>query len=259
MVFPEQGIPARVYPNIELLLHPRDWIEYLLLSGKRYEPRTLDFISANLKRGDVAVLAGVNFGLHTAVAARAVDTTGLVIGVEPQPGALLRAAENLRRNGLLQQVKLVNVALGAQDEFMHMAWASPGNSGAASLFDDGEGLMVCLVPLSRILTQLSPRKPRLLLLDVQGYEYSILKMIGNQHLPEILIVELDQDFLAKAHVTVQQLFEAITDLGYALYSLNGEAITPASCTIPERNVIGVLPGYAVFWPVGATDNRSNTA
>src|SRR5438270_7357918 len=70
--FPEEGIQCRIHPDISLYLHPRDWIEYFLLRGEQYEPLTLRFVQENLCAGDLAILAGVNFGLHVAVAARAV-------------------------------------------------------------------------------------------------------------------------------------------------------------------------------------------
>jgi hypothetical protein len=126
-VIPERGIRAPAHPDLELYLHPRDWIEYQLLRGGRYEPLTLAFLSANLRPGDAAVLAGVNFGQHVAVAARAVGPSGLVVGVEPQPAALLRAARNLRLNGLAAQVRLVSAALGRTDALLPMRWSQPEN------------------------------------------------------------------------------------------------------------------------------------
>jgi FkbM family methyltransferase len=246
-VFPEQGILCRVYPDTALLLHPRDWIEYLLLRGERYEPETLDFLASNLRIGDVAVLAGVNFGLHVAVAARSVGNQGLVIGVEPQPAALLRAEQNLRLNGVHQRVKLVCAALGSSDGLVHMAWADPQNTGAASLTDEGLGLTVPLLRLSYILETLSPRKPRLLLLDVQGFESQVLAGLGGHCRPEILIVELDPEFLKRVNVTASQLLHSITDLGYALHTLDGVEATAGSKAFTERNVICVKPGSKIIW------------
>ena len=49
--------------GLRLYLHPRDWIEYLLLRGDDYEPRTLDFLSANLRPGDGAIVKFVSLAL----------------------------------------------------------------------------------------------------------------------------------------------------------------------------------------------------
>ena len=53
-------------------LNPIDWIEYLMLRDGSYEPLTLDFLQRNLRPSESAILAGVNNGLHSIVAARAV-------------------------------------------------------------------------------------------------------------------------------------------------------------------------------------------
>lgn len=246
-VFPEQGIRARAHPDLELTLHPRDWIEYLLLTGEAYEPLTLEFLTKNLRPGDVAVMAGVNFGQHVAVAARAVGDSGVVVGVEPQPAALLRAAENLRLNGLQKRVKLVGVALGSEAGFLPMRWSSPGNTGAASLLDPGDGLTVAIVPLSRILIEICPRTPRVLLLDVQGFEAHALAGMGADRRPEMVVVELDPEFLTRSNTTAEQLLAMIRDLGYELWTLAGVKVDSDAVPLPERNVVGVRSGCQVAW------------
>jgi FkbM family methyltransferase len=243
---PEHGIRARAHPDLALDLHPRDWIEYLLLRGERYEPLTLAFLAANLRPGDAALLAGVNFGQHVAVAARAVGPAGLVVGVEPQPAALLRAARNLRLNGLSAQVRLVGAALGRTDALLPMRWSRPENAGAASLLDEGEGLVVRVVPVRDVIRALCPAAPRLMLLDVQGFELEVLAGLDPEHLPGILVVEADPGFLGRAGTTVEVLFGRMEALGYAPRSLAGAAVTPGD-PLAEHNVVGVRPGVVVAW------------
>ncbi len=246
-VFPEDGITHRAYEDIQLYLHPRDWIEYWLLRGDDYEPLTLKFMEQNLRRGDVAILAGVNFGLHVAVAARAVGDEGRVLGIEPQPAALLRAAKNLRLNNLLHRVTLVSVAIGDREDLVPMAWPSSENAGTASLLDEGAGLVVSIRPLSEIIKAQGRGKVRLMLLDVQGYEAQALAGLNEDCLPEILIVEIDPEFLRRAKTTAAKLLQQIAELGYSLHSLDGTVETPASESFSERNVIGVRKDATVTW------------
>ncbi len=246
-VFPEDGIKHRVYENIQLFLHPRDWIEYWLLRGDDYEPVTLKFIEQNVRRGEIAILAGVNFGLHVAVAARAVGDEGRVIGIEPQPAALLRAAKNLRLNDLLHRVSLVSVAIGDREDLVRMAWPSAENAGTASLLDEGAGLVVSIRPLSAIINSQGHRQVRLLLLDVQGYEAQALAGLSDDCLPEILIVEIDPDFLLRAKTTAAVLLHQIAQLGYSLHSLDGTPASVDSISFPERNVIGLRKNVDVTW------------
>jgi FkbM family methyltransferase len=246
-VFPADGIRHRTYEDIQLYLHPRDWIEYWLLRGDDYEPLTLKFIEQNLRRGDVAILAGVNFGLHAAVAARAVGDNGRVIGIEPQPAALLRAAQNLRLNDLLHRVSLVSVAIGAGEELVHMAWPGADNSGTASLLDEGAGLMISIMPLAAVIKAHKCSNVRLLLLDVQGYEAQALAGLADECMPEILIVEIDPEFLQRANTTAAALLRQIVDLGYSLHSLDGTPGTEDTESFPERNVIGLRDDVEVMW------------
>jgi len=249
---PEEGLWANAYPGTRLLLHPRDWIEHLLLRGERYEPLTLGFLTANLRAGDAAVLAGVNFGLHVVVAARAVGESGRVIGIEPQPAALLRTRQNLEANGIEGRALLVECALGSATGFVPMAWSSPANAGAASLLDPGPGFGVCVVPLPHVLGCESA--PRLLLLDVQGYETEVLAGISNGWRPDLVVVESDPEFLERAGVTEPDLLRSISDLGYQLHDLHGSPVTVTSTGFVERNIIGVRPGATVNW-IAAEEGR----
>jgi len=246
-VFPAEGIRHRAYGDIDLYLHPRDWIEYGLLRGDNYEPLTLKFMKQNLRRGDVAILAGVNFGLHAAVAARAVGDDGRVIGIEPQPSALLRAAQNLRLNNLFHRVSLVSVAIGDCADLAHMAWAEPANAGTASLLDEGSGLTVSIITLASVIRAQKHPKVRLLLLDVQGYEAQALAGLNDDCLPEMLVVEIDPEFLSRANKTADQLLQQIVEMGYSLHSLDGARQTTDSKSFPERNVIGLRQGAEVSW------------
>ncbi len=245
-VFPDAGVRAPAYPRLDLLLHPRDWIEYLLLRGDRYEPRTLDFLAANLAPGQAVLLAGVNFGQHVAVAARAVGPTGLVIGVEPQPRALLRAAANLQHNGLSAQVRLVGAALGEREDLLPMAWSSPHHPGVASLLDEGDGLTVPIVRASRLIGALARRRLRLLLLDVQGYELKALAGLDPPDYPDVVVVEMERVLLERAGATPATLCGALARMGYALHDLNGRPVQ-ASDALLENNLVGVRPGATVRW------------
>jgi FkbM family methyltransferase len=247
-VVPHEGLIVNVPPGVRLRLHPRDWIEYTLLCGEPYEPMTLNFLTANLRPGDTAIFAGVNFGLHVVVACNAVGPSGTVIGFEPQPAALLRAYENLSLNGLTDRAQLVAMAVGCDDRVVRMAWSRAENPGAASLLDHGPGLAICVGPLSRVLVSLSSPVPRLLLLDVQGYELSALEGLAGGGIPELVVVEADPEFLGRAGIGVDELVDRLTTrLGYRLFHLTGEPVRAGESAFPERNIVGVQPATTPVW------------
>ncbi len=244
---PPAGLVATVPPGVRLSLHPHDWIEYLLLRGEAYEPRTLDFLTANLRPGDTAVLAGVNFGLHVAVAARAVGPSGRVIGIEPQPAALLRTFDNLTLNGLADRVQLVSGAFGGSERFCHMAWSRPDNRGAASVYDAGNGFVTRISTVSHVLSAIGGPRPRVLLLDVQGCEVEALDGIESGPHPDILIVELVEEYLQMAGTTGTQMMDRMASLGYDLFTVHGRPLGRDDRNIPEQNVFGVKPGADPVW------------
>lgn len=248
LVIPDTGVVASAGHDLRLHLHPRDWIEYLLLRGTAYEPLTLDFLRANLQDGDAALLAGVNFGLHVAVAAQAVGPNGRVVGVEPQPAALLRARRNLQLNQLERQVHLVAAALGDSRQIAPMAWSNPANAGAASLLDDGDGFSVPVIRLEEVLPHLGHRPFRILLLDVQGYELNVLRGIDLRQGPEIAVVELDPEFLARSAATADEVVAPLLSVGYRLFDVSGQSVDlPITQDLIERNVIAVKAQARVRW------------
>ena len=219
--FPADGLVLTVDRGIRMHLHPRDWIEYQMLRGNLHEPHTLEFLFKNLGPGDHALLTGVNNGMHVIAAAQAVGPGGCVIGVEPQPAALLRARANIDLNGMAGRVRLIAAAVGSGADLAPMPWSSVENSGAASLLDSGPGFVVPLLPLSSVIESACRGMLRLILLDVQGYEVPALKGLRASCLPEVMIVEDSAEWLDKAGSSRAELHGQMCALGYQLHDLMG--------------------------------------
>jgi FkbM family methyltransferase len=252
-IIPESGIVAAVPgapSDLRLFLHPRDWIEYLLLRGMAYEPRTLAFIRLNLHSGQGSIFAGVNFGLHVASAALAAGPQGLILGVEPQPAALLRARRNLELNGLESRVVLVAAALGAEEGLAHMAWSKPDNPGAASLLDQSPGFTVPMIRLRSLTPLLGDRSFRLLLLDVQGFEQQALQGIDFTQGPDIAVIEIDREFISRAGESPESLARTLREAGYNLFTIDGEDPGQKWFDLPELNLVAVREGADVCWGPG---------
>jgi FkbM family methyltransferase len=245
-VVPGDGIVTEVHPRVHLSLHPRDWIEYSLMREGHYEPLTLSFLARNLRPADNAVLAGVNNGLHVIVAARAVGERGTVIGVDPQPSALLRARRNIDLNRVAAPIRLLAAALGAEMALAHMPWADAENHGAASLLDSGPGLEVPLITLAAVLDALCSGPVRMMLLDVQGYEIPALTGLKH-HRPELLVVEDSEEYLARAGTSRAQLYSSMRDMGYSLHDLFGGGVDETGPLPAECNVVARAAGVNVDW------------
>ena len=245
-VISPHGIVTDVSPKVRLSLHPRDWIEYSLMRDGHYEPLTLEFLSRNLRRSDNALLAGVNNGLHVIVAARAVGETGRVVGVDPQPSALLRARRNIDLNGAAGPTRLLSAALGAETAVIHMPWADAANHGAASLLDSGPGLEVPLITLADAIDAMFTGRVRLMLLDVQGYEGPALQGLKH-HRPELLVIEDSDESLERAGTSRARLYAQVRDMGYALHDVFGHPVDASGSAPAECNIVGVGDGVNATW------------
>lgn len=252
-ILPVEGVPYNVKSGIRMLLHPGDWIEYLLIKTGSYEPVTLDFIGKNLREGDTAFFAGVNFGLHVAVASTCVGPRGRVVGIEPQPRSLCRTMENLRLNGLDENVILVAGALGSRREILPMEEAPLENTGTASLCGTGEQgrLRVCVQPVEDLAANLTCLNPRLFLIDVEGFEEMVLRGFGSSFRPEFLIIEINAGILSFSPGAEEGLLEKLADLGYQLYDLKGRPAV-SGMELIEANIVAVFRGKAA--PVWAGGN-----
>jgi FkbM family methyltransferase len=245
---PREGVVSVVHPEVRLRLHPVDWVEYLMLRDGSYEPLTMDFLRANLRAADTAILAGVNNGLHAIVAARAVGAAGRIIGCEPQPAALLRARQNIDLNRVPEaSLTLVAAALGSDRGLSPMAWPPPDNPGAASFFHRGSGFTAPLVTLAEVARSLALGPVRLLLLDVQGYEMQALAGLGETLRPDIAVVEDDPEYSTKAGVPRALLYRRLEEMGYALHDLYGAPVGVPGEPLPERNLVGVQAGCEASW------------
>lgn len=241
------GARTRLPEGIVLFLSPADWIEYLLLRGDAYEPATRAFLRQNLRPGDGAIYAGVNFGLHVIDAALAVGPSGRVVGVEPQPRARARAARNIAANGAGAQTTLVPRALGAAAGRATMAWAPADNAGAASLLAAGPGFEIELIPLAEVESELRGAPFRALLLDVEGYELEVIKGLGSR--PDIVVCEVAPALLARQGILPEAVGASLAALGYELFDVRGRRVEATDLAeLPEHNLCAVLPGRTVRWP-----------
>jgi hypothetical protein len=152
---------------------------------------------------------------------------------------------NLDLNGLTS-VRHVQAALGRSGQLVPMAWSRPDNPGAASLFDQGPGLLVSMTRLDTLSPLLAGRPFRLLLLDVQGYEQEALAGCDLANGPDVIIVELSRDYMNQAGVPAENIAAMLASSGYDLSDVHGGS--PAELfDLPESNMVAVKRGATVRW------------
>jgi FkbM family methyltransferase len=160
-------------------LHPAaDEYELRLYIDRDYEPAMLSLFDKVLRPGDVVVDVGANLGLMTLHAAPLVGATGVVIAIEPHPEYHQRLIGNIALNHLTN-VRPLATAVGAVSERRVIYDLPAVNIGRSSLIDPGTGgRRAGVVPVERldmILADMGIGAVRLLKIDVEGFEFEVLK------------------------------------------------------------------------------------
>jgi FkbM family methyltransferase len=240
LLLPREGSIFTLNDGIKMYLHPNDWIEFVLLRSGEYEPLTLRFLEMNIQHGQTVMLAGVNIGLHAIVAARTTGLEGRVIGVDPQPRSLYRAYKNIRLNDVEAQVMLIPAALGREKAIIPLADAPLENSATAKMTDSPDNICfgAYVESFPTLLSRVGIESLDLLLLDVEGFELQVLEGMQPESAPNLIVVEVNPGLLKSAGILEDAIYDRLSALGYACYTVNGAKAVPGSA-VPEQNVVGV--------------------
>jgi len=149
---------------------PDDHIfKILKSSGRFYESEMLEALRRVLEPGDIVVDVGANIGNHTVFFAGVCGCQ--VIAFEPHPLAFALLNENIRINSLQPLVVANMIGVGqATGSATFEPMASAHNLGGSTLRIGGQGIKVA--PLDDLL---AGKSVRLLKIDVEGMELSVLK------------------------------------------------------------------------------------
>jgi FkbM family methyltransferase len=242
LIISEGGAVFKVDAGFDMILHPRDHVEYRLIQTGIYEPLTVEFLRKNLRIGQVALLAGVNVGLHVMVCSKAVGETGTIVAIEPQPVSLLRARENFNLNSLPDNIRLVSAALGDKAGLLPMGAAPLECTGWGSFVLREKGkhpYTVGVHTVSEVLSQLDVRELDLMLLDVEGFELPVLRAMHQGVRPQILILEVHPAVLKISKDNARSYYDAVQELGYRCFDLRGNPAQSESDLL-ESNLICLL-------------------
>jgi len=160
------GFKIIVNPTIDLN------IENVIYERGVYEQATTLFIQQHLKAGDTFVDAGANIGYLSLVAAATVGKNGTVHAFEPVKSTHTLLKNNIDLNEF-SQINCHQLGLGSQNQEV-IIYSENENRGGASIVnqrsEQKESIKIC--PLDAVLGE---EKVDLLKIDVEGYEFEVLK------------------------------------------------------------------------------------
>jgi FkbM family methyltransferase len=208
-----------------------------------FDPLVSGFIQKRLKPGDVVVDVGANIGYISLLAAERVGAQGRVVSVEASGRMFGALRANLDRN-CASNVRAVHGAVSDTFGQLTLHSGPEGNCGMASLVRDlgGTSETVQAAPLSHWVTERDIAEVRLIKIDVEGAELSVLRSVvailpNLRHDVEI-VCEVNPDMVAEGELS--ETLVPFTSAGFHLYSLPEDKIghyltPPGSGPIAQRH------------------------
>ncbi|MEU2155435.1 FkbM family methyltransferase [Streptomyces sp. NPDC019396] len=220
---------------------------YLYLFGV-WEPHMTGWLQRRLRPGDTYVDVGANIGYYTLLAAQLVGNEGRVVAIEASPVFHQRLLRNVALNEYCN-VRAINGAVSDKEETLTFVLASSANMGANSIVPyagPAESTFEATArPLPDLLTKDEVRQARVIKVDVEGAEGSVMRGMARmlpllRHDAEIT-VEVTPDRMAQLGDSVDELMETMEAHGFHPYRLVNDyapesypAALHGAARVPER-------------------------
>jgi FkbM family methyltransferase len=175
---------------------------------------------------------GANIGYYALVSATIVGPSGRVVAIEASPRIYADLARNVVTNRAAN-VRMINAAALGHRSVVKLYRGNAANSGETTLVEDYGGELECEVqaaPLQELLTAVEIREARLIKIDTEGAEYSILAGFDafDRLRPDAeVIVEVHPTYLARRGESLAGLLEVLDAAGFVPYLLKEEFWAPA--------------------------------
>lgn len=234
---------VRGYLNAGLREHPRqvaartrfgatfatdtqDLIQRCLYLFGEWEPHMTAWLRRRLKPGDVFVDVGANIGYYSVLASRLVGAGGGVVAIEASPDFHDRLLDQVRTNAC-GNVRAVNTAVSDRDQLLTFVLASSRNMGANSIVPyDGPAESTFEIgahPLSEILTREEVTRARVIKIDVEGAEGSVVRGLApvlDRLRPDAeLTIEVTPQRMAELGDSADELLATLARHGFHVYRL----------------------------------------
>ncbi len=148
----------------------------------------MSFLLHALRTDDLFVDVGANRGSYTVLAGAAIGAK--VIAVEPVPETFENLEANVNINGMADRVECHNIGLG--DKEGSLLFTADASDCINHVLTEGESAGKTVKVPVRLLDRLvGERKPFLIKMDVEGYEWFVLQgglnMLANESLQAVII------------------------------------------------------------------------
>ena len=231
-----------------------------------FEKKELEIFQLLLTNGSILIDAGANIGLYSIVGSRLIGPTGKVFSFEPSKSTFNLLLNNIKLNKV-KNIIPTNIGLGDNiGETISLSHNIEGgdaenyilkSQNETIILDNGLNKnqlteSITLDTLDNFQLKNNIKKVDFLKIDVEGYEYYLLKGAENllKNNPEIIILFECADHLAKrAGAKQTDVFDFLNNLGIDIaywdenekkWSNNQEEAMIAGQLVGGRNIIQIL-------------------
>ena len=219
-----QGVVKKAqYFGASFNLHIDDWIQENIYFVSDYEHAELRFIKNQLQHDDVFVDIGANIGVHSLIASQILKEHGKVISFEASKKNYLRLQEHIELNNA-QNITAHHVAIAESEKEITLFYnEQEANKGMVSAYGKKDALQETIkaVPLDSLLSE---TKIDFIKIDIEGGEYDALRGMKNilQNQQPILLIELEEDIIAKTNYEIEDILNFLSALQYKKYYISNE-------------------------------------
>lgn len=209
----------------------RDLIQQWLYYFGVWEPWLTTFVERRLRPGDTFVDVGANIGYYALVGSALVGRSGHAVAIEASPTIFESLERNVVTSGAAN-VRTVNAAALGERSTIRLYRGNAANSGETTVVEGYDGEFECEVraaPLQELLTAEEIASARLIKIDTEGAEYSILSGFdGFDRLrPDAeLVVEMHPTYLAQRGESLDGVLAVMDKAGFVPYVLEEEFWAP---------------------------------
>jgi len=181
------------------------------------------FLIDHLKAEDVFVDVGANLGHYTMLASGVCKSKS--IAIEPIENTIIKLKENIKLNKLEEAVTILNYGVGHKNETLNFT-TNKTVMNSVSLVENENTIKIEVKTLNELLKN---ENPTFIKIDVEGYEYNVLKgaseVLNNNSL-KYLLVEFN-DSGSKFNLKDEDVFNIIKSYGFLpiRYNVNEKKIS----------------------------------
>lgn len=204
-----------------------------ILISKEYEPKIAHFISSKINYNKDAINIGANIGLYANFMATRINEERKVLAIEPTNSAFNFLEKNIIRNNNQEKIitfkgiasdnvgeSIINIVQGKEE------YSSIGDLIHPAILEENFTTQkVKSITLDSLIKN-NRLEPGLILIDVEGAEYQVLKGAIDtiKKYRPIIISEIYDELLSKQGSDSRKIIDFLEKLNYVVLDVNGKKL-----------------------------------